>query len=71
MSRRGGGADLPLHDHHEVRASMAHGGKDGHPFPVPTPAYDETIRVLKSAVHQAKQYGGKSVGRPPPPRGDR
>ena len=33
---------------------MAHGGKDGHPFPVPTRAYDETIRVLKSAVHNAK-----------------
>jgi hypothetical protein len=37
-----------------ARFSMAHGGKDGHPFPVPTRAYDETIRVLKSAVHNAK-----------------
>jgi hypothetical protein len=37
-----------------ARFSMAHGGKDGHPFPVPTKAYDETIRVLKSAVQQAK-----------------
>jgi hypothetical protein len=37
-----------------ARFSMAHGGKDGHPFPVPTKAYDETIRVLKSAVQAAK-----------------
>ena len=37
-----------------ARFSLAHGGKDGHPFPVPTKAYDETIRVLKSAVRQAR-----------------
>ena len=37
-----------------ARFSMAHGGKDGHPFPVPLKIYDETIRVLKSAVGRAK-----------------
>jgi hypothetical protein len=37
-----------------ARFAMAHGGKDGHPFPVPLRVYDETIRVLKSAVAQAK-----------------
>jgi uncharacterized protein len=37
-----------------ARFSMAHGGKDGHPFPVPLRVYDETIRVLKSAVDRAK-----------------
>ena len=37
-----------------ARYSFAHGGKDRHPFPVPTRVYDETIRVLKSAVHSAK-----------------
>jgi hypothetical protein len=37
-----------------ARFSMAHGGKDGHPFPVPLTVYDETIRVLKRAVEQAK-----------------
>ena len=37
-----------------ARFSLAHGGKDGHPFPVPTKAYDETINVLKSAVRKAK-----------------
>jgi uncharacterized protein len=36
------------------RFSLAHGGKDRHPFPVPLKVYDETIRVLKSAVRQAK-----------------
>ncbi|MBL4688833.1 MAG: DUF763 domain-containing protein [Nannocystaceae bacterium] len=35
------------------RFSYAHGGKDGHPFPVPLRVYDETIRVLKGAVEKA------------------
>jgi uncharacterized protein len=37
-----------------ARFSFAHGGKDRHPFPVPPPVYDETIRVLKAAVQVAK-----------------
>jgi hypothetical protein len=37
-----------------ARFSLAHGGKDRHPFPVPIMVYDETIRVLKSAVQKAK-----------------
>jgi uncharacterized protein len=37
-----------------ARYSLAHGGKDGHPFPVPLRVYDETIRVLKQAVDRAK-----------------
>jgi hypothetical protein len=37
-----------------ARFSFAHGGKDGHPFPVPLQVYDETIRVLKSAVQRAR-----------------
>jgi len=37
-----------------ARFSLAHGGKDGHPFPVPLNVYDETLRVLKRAVAQAK-----------------
>jgi hypothetical protein len=37
-----------------ARFSLAHGGKDGHPFPVPLRVYDETIRVLKSAVQNAR-----------------
>jgi hypothetical protein len=37
-----------------ARFSFAHGGKDRHPFPVPTRVYDHTIGVLKSAVQSAK-----------------
>jgi hypothetical protein len=37
-----------------ARFSFAHGGKDGHPFPVPVKVYDETIAVLTRAVQKAK-----------------
>jgi uncharacterized protein len=37
-----------------ARFSFAHGGKDGHPFPVPLKVYDETIDVLKTSVEKAK-----------------
>lgn len=37
-----------------ARFSFAHGGKDGHPFPVPVKVYDETISVLKTSVEKAK-----------------
>jgi hypothetical protein len=37
-----------------ARFSFAHGGKDGHPFPVPTKVYDETINILKTSVEKAK-----------------
>nr|WP_294860615.1 DUF763 domain-containing protein [uncultured Fluviicola sp.] len=36
------------------RFSFAHGGKDGHPFPVPTTVYDDTIQVLRTAVEKAR-----------------
>jgi uncharacterized protein len=37
-----------------ARFSFAHGGKDGHPFPVPLKVYDETINILKTSVEKAK-----------------
>lgn len=37
-----------------ARFALAHGGKDGHPFPVALNVYDETLGVLKKAVLQAK-----------------
>ncbi len=37
-----------------ARFSFAHGGKDGHPFPVPTHVYDEAIRTLDTAIRRAK-----------------
>jgi hypothetical protein len=37
-----------------ARFSLAHGGKDRHPYPVPVKVYDETIRVLKGAIANGK-----------------
>jgi uncharacterized protein len=37
-----------------ARFSIAHGGKDRHPYPVPLKVYDRTIGVLKTAVRKAK-----------------
>jgi hypothetical protein len=37
-----------------ARFAFAHGGKDGHPFPVPLKVYDETLRVMRDAVSRAK-----------------
>ncbi|WP_119081185.1 DUF763 domain-containing protein [Chitinophaga alhagiae] len=37
-----------------ARFAFAHGGKDGHPFPVPLKVYDETINTLQTAVYKAK-----------------
>jgi hypothetical protein len=37
-----------------ARFSLAHGGKDRHPFPVPIAVYDQTIRVMKTAVAKAR-----------------
>ena len=36
-----------------ARFSLAHGGKDRHPYPVPTKVYDRTIAVMKAAVGTA------------------
>jgi len=44
-----------------ARFSLAHGGKDRHPFPVPLKVYDETIGVLKSAVGKAKLGRGEEL----------
>jgi uncharacterized protein len=45
-----------------ARFSLAHGGKDGHPFPVPLRVYDETIRVLKAALDRAKLGQSERLG---------
>lgn len=37
-----------------ARFSFAHGGKDGHPFPVPVKIYDETLNILDQAIQKAK-----------------
>lgn len=45
-----------------ARFSLAHGGKDRHPYPVPTRVLDETIGVLKSAVGRAKLGNDERLG---------
>lgn len=37
-----------------ARYSFAHGGKDGHPFPVPTKIYDDAIETLEKAIRLAR-----------------
>lgn len=37
-----------------ARFSFAHGGKDGHPFPVPLKIYDESIRILHESIERSK-----------------
>jgi hypothetical protein len=37
-----------------ARFSFAHGGKDGHPFPVPLKTYDETLGFLRRSLQDAR-----------------
>ncbi|MBI4221695.1 MAG: DUF763 domain-containing protein [Planctomycetes bacterium] len=37
-----------------VRYSFAHGGKDGHPYPVDKETYDGSIEILRKALKQSK-----------------
>jgi hypothetical protein len=45
-----------------ARFSFAHGGKDRHPYPVPTKVYDKTISVLKSAIGAARLGNEERLG---------
>jgi hypothetical protein len=37
-----------------ARFSIAHGGKDGHPYPVQTAVYDDSLKILKQSIEKAK-----------------
>ena len=37
-----------------VRYSFAHGGKDGHPYPVDKDVYDGSVEILRNALKQSK-----------------
>jgi hypothetical protein len=37
-----------------TRFSFAHGGKDGHPYPVDRNVYDRTIEILRTALEKAR-----------------
>jgi uncharacterized protein len=45
-----------------ARFSLAHGGKDRHPFPVPIRVYDQTIQMLKAAMQKAKLGRDEELG---------
>jgi uncharacterized protein len=45
-----------------ARFSLAHGGKDRYPFPVPIHVYDRTIQVLKTAMQKAKLGREEELG---------
>lgn len=45
-----------------TRFSFAHGGKDGHPYPVDRKVYDKTIEVLKNAVEKARLGDKEKMG---------
>jgi hypothetical protein len=44
-----------------ARFSFAHGGKDGHPFPVPLKTYDASLSVLRSALDSARAGDGEKL----------
>jgi hypothetical protein len=47
-----------------ARFSFAHGGKDGHPFPVPLKTYDESLNFLRTSLDRAKaERSGSSSDR--------
>ncbi|MFH8119570.1 MAG: DUF763 domain-containing protein [Candidatus Aenigmatarchaeota archaeon] len=46
------GAEVSWRD--PVKYSFAHGGKDGHPYPVDRKTYDESIMLLQDAIQKAK-----------------
>ena len=44
-----------------ARFSFAHGGKDGHPHPVPLKTYDESLNFLRSSLDAAKVGDGDKL----------
>ena len=45
-----------------ARFSFAHGGKDGHPYPVDRETYDQTIDFLKKGLWAAKIGHSEKLG---------
>jgi hypothetical protein len=46
--------DVPVSLRDPARYSFAHGGKDGHPYPVDRKTYDKSIEILHQALERAK-----------------
>ena len=51
----------PVSTRDPARFSFAHGGKDGHPYPVDRSVYDRTISVLHNALDRSKIDHGEKV----------
>lgn len=45
-----------------ARYSFAHGGKDGHPYPVDRKTYDRSIQILRIALEKAKLQDKEKLG---------
>jgi hypothetical protein len=54
---------VPSRFNDPARFSFAHGGKDGHPFPVPLKTYDESLNFLRTALDRAKLRADATSGR--------
>jgi hypothetical protein len=52
----------PVRFNDPARFSFAHGGKDGHPFPVPLKTYDESLNFLRASLDHAKPNGVRTAG---------
>ena len=46
--------EVPVSFRDPARYSFAHGGKDGHPYPVDRKTYDRSIEILRQALERAK-----------------
>ena len=46
-----------------ARFSFAHGGKDGHPFPVPLKTYDKSLNFLRTSLDRARFSPGSGSDR--------
>jgi hypothetical protein len=44
-----------------ARFSFAHGGKDGHPFPVPLKTYDQSLDFLRASLDRAAVGDGDKL----------
>ena len=53
--------DVPVSLRDPARYSFAHGGKDGHPYPVDRKTYDSSIEVLHQALDKAKVGDSEKV----------
>ncbi|MBM3120474.1 MAG: DUF763 domain-containing protein [Chloroflexi bacterium] len=53
--------DVPVSLRDPARYSFAHGGKDGHPYPVDRKTYDRSIEILHQALVRAKMGDNEKI----------